>query len=197
MEPGPLQHNYEVLKDNLLHYQPAVGRLIALAEMLGFSTLPGETEGVYAREGGLVEHSVHAALVMMRLHRSLDRHCQLVAPESAILVALFHDVGKCGVENYPYFESRGDGAWKVSRLGESQGHEDLGLSLFERAGVPLTEVEVAAIMEHSDVEETAERPLSILLWTANRWSRIEDELRTGRITGLRDTTMATGESASF
>lgn len=192
-----LQHNYDVLKDNLMHYQPTVGRLITLAEMLGFSKLPGAMEGVYACEGGLVVHSVHTALVMKRLHRVMDSRCQMVTPYSAMLVGLFHDVGKCGVEGYPYFEPRGEGQWKVSRLGEKQGCVDLGLSLFERAGVPLTADEIAAIMTHNDEDESPERPLSVLLWTANQWSRIEDELRTGRDYCSSDKAMAAGEPASL
>jgi len=173
--PEHIAHNLDILQENIIHYNPVAARVIQLAETLDFGEWPARSRGHLAIPGGLVIHSVETAMLMMKLHRAVDPGFRKIPPYSVMLVGLFHDLGKCGVEKYPYFEvgARGEGSWKISHMGKKEGHAAFGLSLFERAGVELSKAEYVAIAKHGyNKKDPAGRgePLARLLCFANLWA---------------------------
>ena len=185
--PEHIAHNLATLQENLIHYNPVVSRLIQLAEQLGFGDWPSSADGRLAVPGGLVIHSVETAMAMMKLHRAVDPRMMRLGPYAVMLVGLFHDVGKCGVEKYPHWEEvpdKRDGRsgdsmrWQETRLAKSQGHGALGISLFERAGVPLSTDEGDAVRDHGFGDE-GRKPgeLGMLLRFANTWTNASYEER--------------------
>lgn len=178
MVPENILHNLDVLHENLVHYNPVVARLIQMGEDLSFTKWPAKENGPLAIEGGLVIHSVEVAMRMMQLHRVLDPRMKLMPLYSVMLVGLYHDIGKCGVEKYAYFQqlpATEDGVlkvrWQETALARTQGHAGLGLSLFDRAGVPLSEEERGAIALHAGQQLHPDDaiPLATLLFFANKW----------------------------
>jgi hypothetical protein len=63
-------------------------------------TAPAAIDGPLAREKGLLIHSIGVAKQLLRIKDSLMPQLD---DESAIIVALFHDVGKVGIEGKPLF----------------------------------------------------------------------------------------------
>lgn len=198
--PEHICHNLETLHENLLHYNPVVGRLIQLAEQLDFGRWPSQESGPLAVEGGLAIHSVETAMVMMKLHRALDPRMQEIPPYSVMLVGLFHDIGKCGVEKYPHWEEvpgEEETRWQVTHMAKTQGHALLGVSLFERAGVPLSKEELEAVLGHS-VSLNGRRPgqLETLLYFANAWANARHREDENEHDGEGCPAMARGEHPS-
>ena len=63
-------------------------------------TAPADTEGALACEKGLLIRSVAVTKQLLRIK---DTIMPQLDEESAIIIGLFHDVGKVGVEGKPYF----------------------------------------------------------------------------------------------
>ena len=63
-------------------------------------TAPADTEGALACEKGLLIRSVAVTKQLLRIKDTLMPQLD---EESAIIIGLFHDVGKVGVEGKPYF----------------------------------------------------------------------------------------------
>lgn len=205
--PEHICHNLEMLQENLLHYNPVVGRLIQLTDQLGFAEWPSQENGPLAIRGGLLTHSVETAMVMVKLHRTFDPRMQMMPPYSVMLVGLFHDVGKCGVEKYPFFEQamvrEGSSTvptlpWRLTAMAKTEGHETLGLSLFDRAGVPLSDDERAAITEHTGTLDGHQgaAPLTMLLHFANMWSNARHREGENEHDGEGCSALAQGEHPS-
>ncbi len=79
-------------------------------------TAPAELEGTLACEKGLLIRSV---AVTKQLLRVKDTIMPQLDEESAIIIGLFHDVGKVGVEGKPYFLVKEAMAASSSALGLS------------------------------------------------------------------------------
>lgn len=103
--------------------------------------------------GGLAEHS-------LRVYGNLKKLSDMFAPDlsndSIILVALFHDLGKVGSQEQPYYIPQTND-WARDNRGEHYQHnpklEFLGgaqrsLRLLNQFGVPTTEAEYKAILVH-------------------------------------------------
>lgn len=103
--------------------------------------------------GGLVDHS-------LRVYRNLrllrDSFAPEISDDSIILVSLFHDLGKVGSVDEPYFIPQ-TSAWHKEKLGMYYEHNTkigyLGtaqrsLRLFDQFNVPTTEDEYKAVLIH-------------------------------------------------
>ena len=87
-------------------------------------TAPADTEGALACEKGLLIRSVAVTKQLLRIK---DTIMPQLDEESAIIIGLFHDVGKVGVEGKPYFLVE-------EHLGSSSSA--LGLSFSSRISTP-------------------------------------------------------------
>ena len=92
---------YADLKSKMIKRKTEFDHFIDFLEnRTSWMTAPAATEGALAHEKGLLIHSVGVA---KQLLRSKDTLMPQLDDESAIIVALFHDVGKVGVEGKPLF----------------------------------------------------------------------------------------------
>lgn len=87
-------------------------------------TAPADTEGPLACESGLLIRSVAVTKQLLRIK---DTIMPQLDEESAIIIGLFHEVGKAGVEGKPYFLVE-------ERLGSTTS--TLGLSFSSRISTP-------------------------------------------------------------
>ncbi len=88
-------------------------------------TAPADTEGALACEKGLLIRSVAVTKQLLRIKDTLMPQLD---EESAIIIGLFHDVGKVGVEGKPYF--------LVEERLSSTSSSALGLSFSSRITAP-------------------------------------------------------------
>ena len=88
-------------------------------------TAPADTEGALACEKGLLIRSVAVTKQLLRIKDTLMPQLD---EESAIIIGLFHDVGKVGVEGKPYF--------LVEERLSSSSSSALGLSFSSRITTP-------------------------------------------------------------
>jgi len=103
--------------------------------------------------GGLAEHSLR---VYNNLRKMRDSFCQKLSDDSIITVALFHDLGKLGTVEEPYYIDE-DNSWMIETRGVYYKHnmklDYLGVAqrsirLLTHYGVDLTEEEYKAILIH-------------------------------------------------
>lgn len=92
---------YAELKSKLIKRKTEFDHFIDFLEnRTSWMTAPASIEGSLAHEKGLLVHTVGVAKQLLRLKDTLMPQLD---DESAIIVALFHDVGKVGVEGKPLF----------------------------------------------------------------------------------------------
>lgn len=65
-----------------------------------FLTAPASTKFHLNKEHGLLEHSVNVTENLIKLRNTLDKNIPL---DSCILVGLFHDAGKAGMDGKPFY----------------------------------------------------------------------------------------------
>ena len=92
---------YADLKTKMIKRKTEFDHFIDFLEnRTSWMTAPASIEGTLAHEKGLL---IHAVGVAKQLLRTKDTLMPQLDDESAIIVALFHDVGKVGVEGKPLF----------------------------------------------------------------------------------------------
>ncbi len=92
---------YADLKSKIIKRKTEFDHFIDFLEnRTSWMTAPANIEGPLAHEKGLLIHSVGVAKQLLRIKDTLMPQLD---DESAIIVALFHDVGKVGVEGKPLF----------------------------------------------------------------------------------------------
>jgi len=128
-----------------------------------YLTAPASTKYHGAFPGGLLVHSVNVCeelLTLLRAHRYCGRS---VHPNSAILVALLHDVCKCN-----YYQTatgrRKDAAGKWQDVTTytisdtlPMGHGEKSLYMLMRTGLQLSDAEAAAIRWHMGAYQEQEK----------------------------------------
>ena len=136
--------------------RPGMDKLIEWMENNGFFTAPCSTNYHLATEGGLARHSLNVCDTIINMARAL---CSLEnAPDfnSLVLVALLHDLGKCGDFNKPMYV---ENVLKSGKRSESKPfesnpnllyipHEVRSVVIAERF-IHLTEEEEHAILYHN------------------------------------------------
>ncbi len=92
---------YADLKSRIIKRKTEFDHFIDFLEnRTSWMTAPANTEGSLAHEKGLLIHCVGVAKQLLRVKETLMPQLD---DESAIIVALFHDVGKVGVEGKPLY----------------------------------------------------------------------------------------------
>jgi len=92
---------YSELKSKMIKRKTEFDHFVDFLEnRTSWMTAPAAVEGNLSHEKGLLVHSVGVAKQMLRVKDTLMPQLD---DESAIIVALFHDVGKVGVEGKPLF----------------------------------------------------------------------------------------------
>jgi len=144
-------------------------------------TSPASTRFHLACTGGLLQHSLNVAHTILALRKELAPG---ISEESCVIAALYHDVGKVGAADKPYYLPNAN-AWEVRNRGirycinKDLVHMDLPTrSLFLVSSyIPLTEEEAQAIRYHDGqyIEENRsvahrEEKLTRLLQYADNWS---------------------------
>lgn len=154
-----------------------------LENRTSWMTSPASLEGPMAHEKGLLIHSVGVAKQLLRIKEALMPQLD---DESAIIMALFHDVGKVGVEGKPLFLL--EEKITTSALGLGLGRNTAPASYIINPKLVQMSVGVRSLflvsqyMLLSDDEAQAicyqgdrlqisgkENPLTMVLETANRW----------------------------
>lgn len=168
-----------------------IADLIEYMRLAGFFTQPCSTQYHLAKEGGLAEHSLNVYQIMKQLRELLAPE---IAPESVIICALLHDLGKCGqfgksgyVPNMltgratkanpnpePYQSTKKPYVSNPDLL--YVDHEVRSIQIAERY-IRLTEEENWAILMHNGMYgpfkyqiQGKETPLYLLLHMADMWS---------------------------
>lgn len=144
-------------------------------------TAPASTRFHLAREGGLLEHSVNVANVLLQLRAALAPD---LSEESCVIVGLYHDLGKLGAPGNPYYlpspgERQGQGRASKYVINETVVHMDIptrSLYLIARH-LPLTDCEAQAIRYHDGqyIDENKsvahrEEKLTRLVQYADNWA---------------------------
>jgi len=144
-------------------------------------TAPASTRFHLAKEGGLVEHSVNVARTLLKLRELLAPD---ISEESCVIVGLYHDVGKVGMPEKPYYLPNLS-EWHVRHRGicytvnRDLVHLDTATRSLYLVGryITLNEDEVQAIRYHDGqyVRENGsvahkETRLTRLLQYADNWS---------------------------
>ena len=142
---------------------------------------PASTRFHLCEPGGLIAHSVNVARTLLKLRENLAPD---LSPESCVLVALYHDLGKIGMPGQPYYVQQPlryprDGRdWRYG-VNQDLVHMDVPTrSLFLLAShIWLTDQEAQAVRYHDgqyidENQSVAHREcrLTRLLQYADNWS---------------------------
>jgi 23S rRNA maturation-related 3'-5' exoribonuclease YhaM len=193
-----VNYNYEdIIKESLLKTgRDGIVDLISYLREIGFFTAPASGGNHSNEEGGLARHSVNVMWTIERLGVSLlgDENYNIVQ-DSAVIVALLHDLGKCGdfgkqmyvpnmikdgrptkaapEQKYKQSEAK---PWKRNPDLLPLDHATRSIKL-ATLFIDLTEEEEFAIRYHDGLYETAnygikghETQLYMLLHWADMWS---------------------------
>ncbi|MBP5491945.1 MAG: HD domain-containing protein [Clostridiales bacterium] len=177
---------YNDLKSKIIKRKTEFDHFIDFLEnRTSWLTAPAEIEGPLAFEKGLLIHSVGVAKQLLRIKDTLMPQLD---DESAIVMALFHDVGKVGVEGKPLFLLEEKST--TSTLGLSFGGRSLSVAptysinpklVHMSVGVRslflvsqymlLSDDEAQAISYQEDMQliDGKENPYTMILQAANNW----------------------------
>lgn len=126
-----------------------------LKDRLAATPASTQTKFVGAYPGGLVEHSLNVARLAYQVSKALDASLD---PDSLLITALFHDLGKVGDETEDYYlEKKSD--WHNERGIMFEVNEEIAnVSVAERSvwwlnkyGCPLHQDELSAILSLGNV----------------------------------------------
>ena len=103
--------------------------------------------------GGLAEHSLRVYAILKDLAETYGKE---IDPDSLIVTALLHDLGKMGNETEPFYK-RKNSKWHETKLGLFYeinkdllylDHAHLSLYMLQKHNVPLSQEEFQAIITH-------------------------------------------------
>lgn len=177
---------YQALKSLVIDRKEQFDRLIHFMENeTSWMNAPASTKHHLCREGGLLEHSVNVAEIMLKIKVAIAPE---ISDESCVIVALLHDLGKVGMPGRPQYLVN-EPSEKQKKYGYKPDYPYRFNSELTYLSVPirsiylalqyisLTEEEVQAIVYHDGqyVEDnrscaTHEEPLTLLLQYADSWS---------------------------
>mgnify|MGYP001176710311 CR=1 FL=1 len=173
---------YEILKSKVTRRKEPFERFaVFLENETAWLTSPASTRFHLAEEGGLLKHSVGVAETLLQFRLML---APWLPEESCVIVGLFHDCGKLGVQGKPLYLPN-DNEWiarnrgicyKVNPEVVSMGLAVRSLYLMTKY-IELSESEAQAIVYHDGqyIEENRvvahkEEPLTLLLHWADYWT---------------------------
>ncbi len=155
-----------------------------------YFTAPCSSQFHGSKEGGLLEHSVNVADLMLDISDTLNYFDKEMI-ESIIIVGLFHDIGKSGYYGKPNYvenilkttKKRSEAKpYEVNKDLLKIPHEITGIHILSKL-IQLTEEEVFAILHHNGAYgatwyelKNSERPLQMILHFADMWASRVDEV---------------------
>jgi hypothetical protein len=172
--------SYAKLAEKITDHGDGINRMIGdLAERILMCPAEPRNDSPGCEPGGLIQQAITVAKGMKRLNDGFNMG---TTTESILLVGLFHEIGKIGNLDEPYFIPEEE-SWRREKLGAFyKPNERLGrmtipersLFLLNHYGVKLTEEEFMAIRGpsrppdwvESRLAPTAEPTLTILLRSA-------------------------------
>jgi hypothetical protein len=172
--------SYAKLAEKITDHGDGINRMVGdLAERILMCPAEPRNDSPGCEPGGLIQQAITVAKGMKRLNDGFNMG---TTTESILLVGLFHEIGKIGNFDEPYFVPEEEG-WRREKLGAFyKPNERLGrmtipersLVLLNHYGVKLTEEEFMAIRGpsrppdwvESRLAPTAEPTLTILLRSA-------------------------------
>jgi len=172
--------SYAKLAEKITEHGDGINRMVGdLAERLLMCPAEPRNDSPGCEPGGLIQQAITVAKGMKRLNDGFNMG---TTTESILLVGLFHEIGKIGNLDEPYFVPEEE-SWRREKLGAFyKPNERLGrmtipersLFLLNHYGVKLTEEEFMAIRGpsrppdwvESRLAPTAEPTLTILLRSA-------------------------------
>jgi len=173
---------YEILKSKVTRRKDSFERFVAFLENeTAWLTSPASTRFHLAEEGGLLKHSVGVANTLLQFRIML---APWLPEESCVIVSLFHDCGKLGVQGKPLYLLN-DNEWMARNRGIRYkiNPEVVPMGLAVRSlylitkYIELSESEAQAIVYHDGqyIEENKivahkEEPLTLLLHWADYWT---------------------------
>ncbi|MBU5311880.1 HD domain-containing protein [Tissierella carlieri] len=161
-----------------------------------YFTAPCSSQFHGSKEGGLLDHSVNVADLMLDISDTLNYFDKEMI-ESIIIVGLFHDIGKSGYFNkanyVPNILKSGKQSdakpYEVNKELLKIPHEISGIHILSKF-IQLTEEEVYAILHHNGAYGTTwyelksnERPLQMVLHFADMWASRVDEVEAIEVKG--------------
>ena len=177
-----LLDHYTALRLKIKDRKEPFERFIALLENeTTWLTSPASTRFHLAEERGLLRHSVGVAETLLRFREFL---APSISEESCVIVGLFHDVGKLGVPDKPYYLPN-DNEWLLKNRGicYKTNPDVVAMGLTVRSlylisqYISLSETEAQAIAYHDGqyiddnrVVAHKEAPLTLLLHWADYWT---------------------------
>jgi len=193
MNPALVFDRYSSLISQVQSRQDQLQKLIAyLKTETPFEVCPASTRFHLAYKHGLLEHSVNVAETLLKLRDLLSPD---ISKDSCIITALFHDVGKAGTNEFPYYVDNPSEWHRKNRgihynVNKEIVHMDIASrSLFVVSKfIDLTEEEAQAIRYHDGqyIDENKsvthkETKLTRLLQYADNWAGgvIEEQTSTG------------------
>jgi len=172
--------SYAKLAEKITDHGDGINRMVGdLAERILMCPAEPRNDSPGCEPGGLIQQAITVAKGMKKLN---DGFSMGTTTESILLVGLFHEIGKIGNLDEPYFVPEEE-SWRREKLGAFyKPNERLGrmtipersLFLLNHYGVKLTEEEFMAIRGpsrppdwvESRLAPTAEPTLTILLRSA-------------------------------
>ena len=180
-----LRDRYNALKSKVINRADDFAALIEYLENeTEWLKAPASTRYHLCREGGLLEHSINVAEILITMKNNLY---PIIEDESCVIVALLHDLGKVGMPKEPlYLKNKPTENQRRAGYGPTHPYSwnnDLTyLSVPVRSiylalpFLPLSDEEVQAIVYHDGqyVEDNRsaaknECPLTLLLQYADNW----------------------------
>lgn len=129
---------YDTLKASVVKRKTEFDHFIDFLEnRTSWLTAPADTDGPLAIEKGLLIRSVGVAKQLLRIKDTLMPQLD---EESAIIIALFHDVGKVGIEGKPLY-----------LVEDHLASSALGISLSSRIATPTTKYTINDKLVHMNV----------------------------------------------
>jgi len=99
---------------------PVLKMLDAISDELAISPASAKRDFHNAFPGGLVDHSLRVLRNAVKYSKAMNID---INRDSMIIAALFHDLGKIGDGEQPYYIKQTD-AWRQDKLGEIYTHND-------------------------------------------------------------------------
>ena len=164
--------------------RPGIEKLIEHMDKIDFFNAPCSTQYHLCCDGGLAAHSLNVADTIVDLAQKLCKPSERPEFETLYLIALLHDLGKCGRVGKPLYV---ENILKTGKRSESKPfvtnsellnvpHEIRSIAIAE-SFIELTEDEEYAILMHNGMYSDLkyqfnghETPLALLLHFADVWS---------------------------
>ncbi len=165
----------------------AVGLASSVKEQLAACPASSRVEYIGCYPGGLVAHSLSVLSVLSKMNKALETNLN---PASMVLVGLFHDLGKIGINDKPYYLEqssewhRNKGMLYTLNPNIKASIGVLSLSWLNKFHVETTSDEIQAILSITDKNLKQESDafnepmLAVLLQQAVRISIIQNKGKT-------------------